>query len=148
MPAMQEMGIPGSGRSPGVGNGNPLQFSCLGNSMYRGAWRATVHGFAESDTIEWAQAHTHIVEVRFPHFRSESVKSLSWVQALYDPMDCTPPGSSVHGDSPGKNTGVGCHSLLQGIFPTRGSNSCLLHCRQILYCLNQQESKLKLPGKL
>ena len=42
-------------------------------------------------------------------------------------MDCSLPGSSVHGDSPGKNTGVGCHSLLQGIFPTQGSNqvSCI-----------------------
>ena len=35
---------------------------------------------------------------------------------LCDPMDCSPPGSSVHGDSPGKNTGVGCHFLFQGIF--------------------------------
>ena len=41
---------------------------------------------------------------------------------LCDPMNCSPPGSSVHGDSPGKNTGVGCHALLQGIFPTQGSN--------------------------
>ena len=38
---------------------------------------------------------------------------------LCDPMDCSPPGFSVHGDSPGKNTGVGCHALLQGIFPTQ-----------------------------
>ena len=42
-------------------------------------------------------------------------------------MDCSPPGSSVHRDSPGKNTGVGCHALLQGIFPTQGSKPCLLH---------------------
>ena len=42
--------IPGSGRSPGEGNGNPLQYSCLENSMGRGAWRATVHGVAESWT--------------------------------------------------------------------------------------------------
>ena len=41
---------PGSGRSPGVGNGNPLQYSCLKNSMDRGAWWATVHGAAESQT--------------------------------------------------------------------------------------------------
>ena len=41
---------------------------------------------------------------------------------LCDPMDCSPPASSVHGDSPGKNTGVGCHALLQGIFSTQGSN--------------------------
>ena len=51
-PAMQEMtcsardlgSIPGSGRSPGEGNGNPLQYSCLGNLMDRGAWWATLHG--------------------------------------------------------------------------------------------------------
>ena len=52
---------------------------------------------------------------------------------LCDPVDCSLPGSSVHEDSPGKNIGVGCHFLLQGIFPTQGSNPCLLHCRQILY---------------
>ena len=46
---------------------------------------------------------------------------------LCDPMDCRPPGSSVHGDSAGKNTGVGCHALLQGIFPTQGSNPGILH---------------------
>ena len=41
---------------------------------------------------------------------------------LWDPMNCSPPDTSVHGDSPGKNTGVGCHALLQGIFPNLGSN--------------------------
>jgi len=46
---------------------------------------------------------------------------------LCDPMDYSPPGSSVCGDSPGKNTGVGWHALLQGILPTQGSNPCLLH---------------------
>ena len=45
--------IYGSGRSPGEGNDNPLQYSCLENSMDRGARRATVHGIAESDTTEW-----------------------------------------------------------------------------------------------
>ena len=43
-------------------------------------------------------------------------------------------------DSPGKNTGMGCHSLLQGIFPIQGSNPGLLHCRQILYYLSHQGS--------
>ena len=42
------------------------------------------------------------------------------------PMDYSPQGSSFHRDSPGKNIGVGCHALLQGIFPTQGSNPCLL----------------------
>ena len=45
---------------------------------------------------------------------------------LWGPMDCSPPGSSAHGDSPGKNTGVGCHALLQGIFPMQGLNPHLL----------------------
>ena len=59
------------------------------------------------------------------------------------PRDCTLTGSFVHGDSPGKNTGVGCHALLQGIFPTQGSNPGLLHCGQILYRLSHEGS----PGK-
>ena len=47
----RDMGlIPGSGRSPGVGNGNPLQYSSLENFMDRGAWQFTVHGLKESDT--------------------------------------------------------------------------------------------------
>ena len=45
-------------------------------------------------------------------------------------------------DSPGKNTGVGCHFLLQGIFLTQGSNLSFLHCRQILYHLSHQGSYL------
>ena len=58
---------------------------------------------------------------------------------LCDPMDCSPPGSSVHGSSPGKNTGMDSHSLLQGMFPAQGLNLGV-HCRQILYCLSQKES--------
>ena len=57
-----------------------------------------------------------------------------------DPMDCSPPGSSVHGDPPGKNTGVGCHALFQGIFPNQGSKLGLPHCRWILYHLSHQGS--------
>ena len=45
---------------------------------------------------------------------------------------CSLPGSFVHGDSPGQNPGVGCYALLQGIFPTQGSNPGFLHCRQSL----------------
>ena len=59
---------------------------------------------------------------------------------LFNPMDCSPPGFSVHGDSPGKNAGVGCHALFQGIFPTQGSNPGLLHCRQTVYHLSHQGS--------
>ena len=58
---------------------------------------------------------------------------------LCSPMDCSPPGSSIQ-DSPGKNTAVCCLALLQGIFPTQGSNPGLPHCRGILYQLNHQET--------
>ena len=60
--------------------------------------------------------------------------------ALSDVMDCSPPGSSVHGDFPRKNTGVDCHARLQGIFPTQGWNPGLPHCRWILYHLSHQGS--------
>ena len=49
----RDMGlIPGLGRSPGEGNGNLLQFSCLENSMDRGTWQATVHGITQLNTTE------------------------------------------------------------------------------------------------
>ncbi|XDA74261.1 hypothetical protein R6Z07F_004481 [Ovis aries] len=54
------------------------------------------------------------------------VRSLSHVQLLCDPTDWHPPGASVHGIFPGKDTGLGRHFLLQGIFLTQGSNSRLL----------------------
>ena len=57
---------------------------------------------------------------------------------LCNPMDCSPPGSSVLGDSPGMNARVGCHALLQGILATQGSNPGLLHCRWILCHLSHQ----------
>ena len=53
--------------------------------------------------------------------------SAKLLQTLCSPVDCSLPGSSVHGDSPGKNTGVGCHALLQGIFQTQGSSLHFLH---------------------
>ena len=52
--------------------------------------------------------------------------SLQLCPTLCDFMDFIPPGSYIHGDSPGKNTGEGCHALPQGVFLTRLSNSCLL----------------------
>ena len=58
---------------------------------------------------------------------------------LCNPADCSPSGSFVHEDSPSKNTAVGCHFFLQGIFLTRGLYLhllCLLHCRRILYPLS------------
>ena len=59
---------PGSGRSPGGGNGNPLQYSCLENSMNRGAWRVVVHGIAKSDTTE--RLRSALTWLRIPFLRS------------------------------------------------------------------------------
>ena len=62
-------------------------------------------------------------QVTLPHSSSTANMYLCLVvqscPTVCDPMDCSLPGSSVHGDSPGKNAGAGCHALLQGIFPTR-----------------------------
>ena len=75
----------------------------------------------------------------FPRALSASVRNhdtmlclvTQFCPTLCDPMDCSPPGASVHEDSPGKNTGVGCDALLQEIFPTQESNPGLPNCRQI-----------------
>ena len=66
---------------------------------------------------------------------------------LYNPMDCSPPGSSVYGDSPSENTEVCCHFLLQGIFPTQRSNLGLPHGRQTLYPLSHQGSPSRLKDQ-
>ena len=75
-----------------------------------------------------------------------------WVAISFSNVTCKSEGCSVvsdslqpHGlycpwNSPGKNTGVGSHSLLQGIFPTQRSNPGILHCRWLLYQLSHQES--------
>ena len=76
-------------------------------------------------------------------YRCVCVFSRSEMSDSLQPMDCSLPGSSVYGDSPGKNTGLGCHVLLQAIFLTQGSNPhliYLLHCRQIFYLLSHQGS--------
>ena len=66
--------------------------------------------------------------------------SRSVVSSSLLPMDCSLWGSSVHGDSPGKNIGVGCHALLQRIFPTQESNPGLPHCWRILNILATREA--------
>ena len=70
-------------------------------------------------------------------------KSLQSCQTLCDPMNCSPSGYSVYGVSPGKNTGLGCHALVQGIFPIQGFNPHLLSL------LHWQAGSLQLlpPGK-
>ena len=64
----------------------------------------------------------------------------SFCKASSDATSESGKGQSVLRNSPAKNTRMGCHFLLQGIFLTQGLNSSLLHCRQILYCLSRQGS--------
>ena len=76
----------------------------------------------------WSEKTLDIISVLLNLLRlSLSHACLQSCPILCNPMDCSPPGSSVHGDSPGKNTRVGCHFLLQGVFPTQESNLRLLH---------------------
>ena len=83
----------------------------------------------------------------YTHIYISEVKVAQLRPTLCDPMDCSLPGSSVHGilqesqwriNLNGKNTGVGSCLLLQGLFPTQGLNPGLPHCRQILYHLRHQ----------
>ena len=67
---------------------------------------------------------------------------------LWDPMHCSLPRFLCLWDFPGKNTGVGCHFLLQEIFLTQGLNPGLLHCRQMLYCLSHQGKSSLIITKL
>ena len=92
----------------------------------------------------WGGSEPELLEKRFQNISLllASFKSFQSYPTLCDPMDCSPPGSSFHWNSPGKNTGVSCHALLQGIFPTQGSNPGLPHYRQILCCLSHQGSPL------
>ena len=147
--------MPGSGRSPGEGNGNPLQHSCLENSMDRRAWWATYspQGRKELDMSErlTLSISSHWTEVD-PTYKQEKreengiregdvVKEPEWCGAMsrgmwaassflpsvaqYSVWLFVTPWTIAHQggllcpwDFPGKNTGVGCHFLLQGTFPT------------------------------
>ena len=96
--------IPGLGRSPGRRHGNPLQYFCLENP----------HG--QRSLADYSPYGCKLVLCLVSQL----------CLTLCDPLDCDPPCSSVHGDSLGKNTKVGCHAFLQGIFPVQGSNPGLL----------------------
>ena len=107
------------------------------------------------ESVEWNRAFTpHIKGNSVPYLFFPVLPSPSYLSVccailclvaqscptLCDPMDCSPPGSSVHGGPPGKNTGVGCHALLQENFPTLEWSRGLLHCSRILDQLSHQGS--------
>ena len=91
--------------------------------------------------LTWIKKITYWIIFRkecFKHERKVKVKVAQTYLTLCDPRDCSPQGSSVHGDSPGKDSTVGFHGLLQEIFPNQGLNPDLPHCRQILYQVSHQ----------
>ena len=79
------------------------------------------------------------------HFQSESEVTQSCL-TLCDPMDCSLPGSSVHGIFQARVLEWIAISFSRGIFPIQGSNPCLLHCRQMLYRLSHQGSPHTFKG--
>ena len=112
--------IPRLGRSPGEGNGNPLQYSCLENPMDRGAWWATIHGVTKGQAqLKRLSRHAStlpLINKTYLHYKyftymhtdfsvSTGLHSMHACSVAYsfpatcDPMDCSPPGSSVHGIS-------------------------------------------------
>ena len=116
---------------------------------------SSIHGILQARTLEWvaisfSKAWKWKVKVKSrSRVRLANTYCYSVTQScltLCDPVDCSPLGSSVPWDSPGKNTRVGCHFLLQGIFRTQGSNPGLLHCRQMLYHLSHQGSPFIVLG--
>ena len=123
---VRDMGsVPGLGRSPGGGNSNSLQYSCLENSTSRGAWWAIVHEITKSQN-DWA--HTGSVTCLHGYWTHTHVcvcvcvlSHFSRVDSLW-PSGPSPTRLLCPWDSPGKNTGVGCHTLLQGIFQVLGLN--------------------------
>ena len=96
----------------------------------------------EWDNDSFKNPASHIKYTSTKKLRNNNMLSLvsQLCPTLCNTEDCSPPDSFVHGNSPGKNTGVDCHAFLQGIFPTQGSNPGLLHCRYILYRLSHQGS--------
>ena len=144
--------IPGSGRLPEVGTGNPLQYSFVENSMDRGAWWATVHGVARVGhnwvteqilTYNWSprrerenRQEKNVWGHNHQYFPS-SISSINFCCCCCCVAKSCPALLQLHGlqlarlfcpwNFPGKDTAVDCRFLLQGIFSIQELNSCLLH---------------------
>ena len=114
------MGLtPGWGRSPGEENGNPLQYSCLGNSMERRAWRATVHRVVKvrHDLVTEAPPPPH------RYIRSDQIRSVAQsCPTPCDPMNRSTPGLPVHYQLP-EFTQTHVHRVSDAIQPSHPLSS-------------------------
>jgi len=117
-------------KSPGGEYGNPLQYSCLENS----------HGQRSlAGCSSWGLRVGH--DQVTMHSRTNSIQNQSESHSVVSDS-LWPHGLCTPWNFPGQNTGVSSLSLLQGIFPTQGSNPGLLHCRRILYQLSHKGSPI------
>ena len=111
---------------------SPMVFEAYNTSPLRGKQRAWAIESSSSHTSSRlnSEGHCHLSVYRIQNWVMKALSvcmlSGSVVWTVYNPMDCSLAGSSVHGDLPGKSAGVDCHALLQGIFLTQGSNPYLL----------------------
>ena len=109
----------------------------------------TTNFYGIPDSQCWRGPYKCMIRPRSHCYGPLCSAALSRVSRMSDslgPMDCQPPGSSLHGDDPCKHTGEDCCVLLQGIFPTQGSNPYiwrLLYCRQVLYPLGSLWSPMQ-----
>ena len=83
--------IPGSGRSPGVGNGNSLHYSCLENSIDRGTWQAIVRGVTELNTSEWLLS-TRTASSPFASHETDDAEMICLGTSLPAGLPSAPPG--------------------------------------------------------
>ena len=110
-------------------------------------WRGSIQSAKTSPGADCGSDHELLI-AKFRLKLKVKVKSLSRARLLTTPWTVACTKLLCPRDFPGKSTGVGCHFLLQGIFPTQGSNPGLPHCRQTLYRLSHQGSEVNLKKRL
>ena len=129
--------IPGLGRSPGEGNSNPLQCSCLGNPLDRGAWQATVHAVAKSRTRQSTHMHTHTHTHKsqaMAYTEWESAPIL-WVQTKRRELSVENFKTIRHTKSPSAVYSHHMPTLLNSISDNGLSSNSCNSCRDLITCM-------------
>ena len=131
--------IPGSGKSPGGGHGNPLQCSCLENAMDRGACRATVHGVANSRTGLSAHVHTHTVPhtltstCSFLDFRRGALQGIHEQSSAQDARVGVPQAACL-GSGMCVCVCVCAHACVGIVFARLHTHACVVVCAETHLC--------------